>query len=82
MRLLGRDREPTVLELSGDARVARWLEVAQFVLEGRLERPCLGGQPDGGVAAAVRPHLTVVGSGDVAGDLAECAIAYEGGRPW
>src|SRR5437764_15255447 len=58
VRLLGRDREPTVLQLSGAARVARWLEVAQFVLEGRLARPCRGGPPARGLAAAVPPPPT------------------------
>src|SRR5262245_25496830 len=59
--LIGRDREATVLELRGYPGARRWLEVAQLILERRLERPSLGRQPDRRVAAGIGPHLAVVG---------------------
>src|SRR6478672_8898501 len=61
--LIGRDRESTVFELRGYPGARRWLEVAQLVLERRLERPSLGRQPDRCVAAGIGPHLAVVGGG-------------------
>src|SRR5919198_4499163 len=63
VRLISRDREATVLELRSYPCAGRRLEVAQLVVERRLERPGLDGQLDGGVAARVGPHLAVVGDG-------------------
>src|SRR5262249_56051862 len=48
MRLAGRDREATVLELCCDACGAGWIEVAELVLERRFQRSSLSGQLDGG----------------------------------
>src|SRR5207244_7049627 len=61
VRLLGGEGEAAVFEPSGYPCIAGRLEVAQLVLERWLERRGLGGQPDRRVAAAVGPHLAVVG---------------------
>jgi len=58
--LVGRDREPAVLELRGYACAARRFEVAELVRERRLQRLCLERKADGGVAATVRPDLAVI----------------------
>src|SRR5205807_392428 len=62
VRLVGGDGEAAVLQPGRQPCAARRLEVAELVLERRLKSG-LGGQPDGGVATPVCPHLAVVGDG-------------------